>query len=216
MKKVVVVNGSPRKNWNTDTLLKKVADGAQSQGAEVKMFYLYDLKFTGCRGCMACKLKGGKSLGRCAIKDDLTTVLNEAHDADAVVMGSPIYWHELSGMMRCFIERFLFQYLNYDDPSKPLSTEKNTALVCTMNMPAEHFESYGYDKKLSAYEELFTQFFKHCSILYSIETLQVKDYSKYHLALIDGNARQHRHETVFPEECQKAFELGVSLAGENQ
>ena len=209
--KIVAVNGSPRKNWNTDALLKNVLEGAASKGAETKMVYLYDLSFSGCKSCMSCKLKGGKNLGRCVLRDDLTPVLDEVHASEALVLGSPMYWHEVTGVMRCFIERFLFQYLNYDDPGKPLSPQKDIALIYAMNMPENMLEGSGYLKKFSDYQELFAKFFGHCSVLYAPETLQVKDYSKYHLAVIDGEARQRRHETVFPLECQKAYELGVSM-----
>ncbi len=43
------------------------------------------------------------------------------------------------------------------------------------------------------------------------ETRQVKDYNKYHLGCFDGDARQKRHETVFPTECKEAYALGVEL-----
>ena len=55
--KIIAINGSPRKGWNTDILLKKALEGAASAGAETEMVYLYDLKFRGCISCMACKLR---------------------------------------------------------------------------------------------------------------------------------------------------------------
>ena len=59
--KVLAINGSPRKTWNTATLLRNTLDGAASQGAETELVHLYDLDYTGCTSCFACKLKGGKS-----------------------------------------------------------------------------------------------------------------------------------------------------------
>ena len=56
-KKVIAINMSPRKNWNTAKLLKSAVEGAKSVGAEVEYIDLYDLKFTGCRSCMLCKRK---------------------------------------------------------------------------------------------------------------------------------------------------------------
>jgi len=106
---VIAINGSPRKNWNTDTLLKKVLEGAESAGAETEMVYLYDLKFCGCKSCMACKLKKEPRPNRCVLRDELTPVLDKVHAADAVVLGSPIYFSEVTGEMRSFVERFLFQ-----------------------------------------------------------------------------------------------------------
>lgn len=71
--KVIAINGSPRKNWNTATLLEKALDGAKSVGADVEMIHLYDLSFKGCTSCFACKRKGSQLNGKCAMKDDLTS-----------------------------------------------------------------------------------------------------------------------------------------------
>ena len=209
--KVIAINGSPRKNWNTDTLLKKALDGAASAGAETEMVYLYDLKFRGCVSCLACKLKKEPRPNRCVLRDDLTAVLDKVHEADAVILGSPIYFSEVTGEMRSFFERFLFQYLNYDDYTKPLSPEKRVGLVFTMNCPESRFEEMGYPVIFQRYENWMKLFFGHCETLLSTDTLQAKDYSRYHLGLWDADAKRQRHETVFPQDCQKAYELGVKL-----
>lgn len=70
--KVIAINGSPRKKWNTATLLEKVIEGVASQGAKTELVHLYDLSFKGCISCFACKLKDGKSYGRCAVQARLT------------------------------------------------------------------------------------------------------------------------------------------------
>lgn len=57
MVKVLAINGSPRKNWNTDTLLQKALAGAKSVGAQTDAVHLYDLNFKGCTSCFACKRK---------------------------------------------------------------------------------------------------------------------------------------------------------------
>ena len=210
--KVIAINGSPRKNWNTDTLLKNALDGAASAGAETEMVYLYDLEFCGCKSCMACKLKKEPRPNRCVLRDDLTAVLDRVHEADAVILGSPIYFSEVTGEMRSFFERFLFQYLNYDDYSKPLSPKKRTGLVFTMNIPEALFADFGYTTLFQRYENWMKQYFGSCETLLATDTLQVKDYSRYHLAGFDAEAKLQRHETVFPQDCRKAYELGVKLA----
>ena len=209
--KIIAVNGSPRKNWNTDTLLKKVLDGAESAGAEAEMVYLYDLKFCGCKSCMACKLKKEPRPNRCVLRDELTPVLDRLHEADVVVLGSPIYFSEVTGEMRSFIERFLFQYLNYDDHTKPLSPAKKTAWVFTMNCPETMFDQIGYGEIFRRYENWMNLYFGHCETLVAADTMQVQDYSRYHLGMFDGETKRIHHETVFPKDCRKAFELGVKL-----
>ena len=62
--KIMAFNGSPRKEWNTATLLKKTLEGASSQGAKTELIHLYDLNYKGCISCFACKEKGGKGYGR--------------------------------------------------------------------------------------------------------------------------------------------------------
>ena len=210
---VMFINGSPRKNWNTDTLMKKALEGAVSAGAEAEMVYLYKLNFRGCVSCMACKLRKEPRPCRCIQRDDLTSVLDKVHEADAIVLGSPIYFSEVTGEMRSFFERFLFQYLNYDDYTKPLSPTKKTAWIYTMNCPESMFDSIGYREIFQRYENWMKLYFGHCETLLSTDTLQVKDYSRYQLAGFDGKAKQLRHETVFQQDCQKAFELGKRLVG---
>ncbi|MFA5112372.1 MAG: flavodoxin family protein, partial [Desulfobaccales bacterium] len=97
--KVIAVNGSPRKTWNTATLLKKALKGAALQGADTELAHLYDFNFKGCISCFACKTKGGKSYGRCAVRDDLRPLLNKIGAADALILGSPIYFGAVSGEM---------------------------------------------------------------------------------------------------------------------
>lgn len=73
--KVLAINGSPRKTWNTATLLKKALEGAASQGAVTELVHLYDLTYKGCTSCFACKMIGGPSNGRCAMQDELRPIL---------------------------------------------------------------------------------------------------------------------------------------------
>ena len=56
--KTIILNGSPRKDWNTALLLKSAQKGAKSAGAETEYIELFDLSYTGCRSCLACKRKG--------------------------------------------------------------------------------------------------------------------------------------------------------------
>ena len=118
MKKIIIVDGGPRRNFNTATMLQKVAEGAMSVGEdiEVKTIRLYDLDYKGCMSCMACKVKG-KASNVCHFKDALTPVLEEIAGADGLVLGSPIYFGDVTGLMRTFLERLAFPWLSYNDYS---------------------------------------------------------------------------------------------------
>src|SRR5512145_1855046 len=135
MTTVIAINGSPRKKWNTATLLEHVLEGAQAQGAETELVHLYDLDFKGCTSCFACKLKGGKSYGKCVMKDDLAPVLERIAGADALVLGSPIYFGNVTGEMRSFMERLLFPNLTYTRPPQSRAPRQiPTAFMYTMNV----------------------------------------------------------------------------------
>ena len=208
--KVIAVNGSPRKQWNTAMLLQHAIEGAASKKAETKLVHLYDLNYKGCISCFACKLKGGPSHGRCAVKDDLKPLLDEIHQADALILGSPIYFGSITGEMRCFLERLAFQYLEYKPDHGSLYKGKiRTGCITTMNVSEGVLEQYGYDVTLKNLEGLMQRLFGHCESLTVTDTLQFDDYTKYDATLFDGNAKKRRREEIFPEDCKKAFDMGA-------
>ena len=107
---VIAFNGSPRKTWNTATLLQKALEGAASKGATTKLIHLYDLDYKGCQSCFGCKTKGGPSYGKCAVKDHLTPILKNIESVDAVILGSPVYFWGVSGEMKSFMERLMYPF----------------------------------------------------------------------------------------------------------
>ena len=140
--KVIAINGSPRKNWNTAIMLQSALEGAKADGAETELINLYDYEYKGCVSCLACKRKGSKANGLCAYKDALSTILEKCKEADALVLGAPIYFGDVTGMMRSFLERFLFPSLCYQVDSatralKTLATKKPIGFIYTMNAPKE-------------------------------------------------------------------------------
>ena len=109
MKKIMIIDGGPRKNFNTASMLQKFAEGAVSVSdkIEVKTVRLYGLDYKGCMSCMACKIKG-KASNVCKFKDALTPVLEEIAEADGLALGSPIYFGDVTGQMRTFLETMCF------------------------------------------------------------------------------------------------------------
>jgi multimeric flavodoxin WrbA len=87
--------------------------GAAGSGAETELVHLYDLEFKGCISCFACKKIGGKNYGRCAVNDGLTPILKKISEADALILGTPVYFGAETGEMRSFLERLMFQFLTY-------------------------------------------------------------------------------------------------------
>lgn len=213
--KIIAVNGSPRKNGNTAEILKCVLEGAAAKGAETELIQLAELDFSGCKSCFGCKLKNGRSYGKCALSDDLTPVLEKVAAADGVVMGSPIYFSAETGLYRNFLERLFFPFLKYSDPPSSVAPKRlQTAFVYTMNVrendPA--FEGYkAYLEKTHFFPKLvFSSTFVEA--LYVHDTFQFSDYSLYESEMFDAAAKAEVRKNRFPQDCRRAFELGGRLA----
>lgn len=208
--KVLAFNGSPRKEWNTATLLNKALEGAASQGATTELIHIYDLNYKGCMSCFACKIIGGKSYGKCPIQDDLAPIFKHIEEADAIILGSPIYFGRVTGEMASFMDRLLFQYLEYSGRS--LFPKKiNTGFIYTGNIPEDKMHELFQDKPIESTERAMKTIFGSSETLISYETLQFPDFSKVVVTMYDVEARLKRREEIFPIDCQKAFDMGVRL-----
>ena len=212
--KIIAFNGSPRKEWNTATLLKKALEGAASQGAGTELIHLYDLDYKGCISCFACKEKGGKSYGGCVVNDALKPVFKRVEESDAVIFGSPIYLGGVTGEMQSFMERLVFPYLTYTDPPQSLFPKKiPTGFIYTMGVTEKVMSEIGYSQRFAITENFLTRIFGSSETLLSFDTYQFDDYSKYVATRFDPEAKLKRRKEVFTKDCQKAFEMGARLVG---
>lgn len=210
---VMAFNGSPRKkNWNTVTLLNNALEGAASAGADTELIQLYDLNFSGCISCFSCKRISRKEDGVCAVQDDLTSVLDRVRNADALIIGTPVYYGAESASTRALIERLCFPYNKYSKSGKSLFSRRiGTALIYTMNVNDEMIGKWGYDRHFSITRGALEKYFGTCELLLSTDTLQYSDYDRYESEIFDRDAKIRRHAEVFPEDCKRAFELGVRM-----
>ena len=101
-KKIIVLNGSPRKNGNTSALVKAFREGAESAGHSVTEFWLEGMKINGCRGCCA---GGNNPESPCVQKDDMEQIYPAYKEADVVVLASPLYYWTISGQLKCAFDR---------------------------------------------------------------------------------------------------------------
>ena len=217
MKKVIFINGSPRKNFNTAKLLKEAQKGAESVGAETEFFNLYDINFKGCLSCFACKRKGNNTNCVCAIKDDLRPILEKCINADAVIMGSPVYFSYPTGEFRSFLERLLFPVHTYlvDKETGGLKSLRPKTIPCgvifTMNCPKEWMEKYNYPVILEDNVKSLEHVMGQAEVLYSCDTYQFIDYSKYDIDLFDEKHKAQVRDTQFPKDLQAAFDMGRKI-----
>lgn len=101
-KKIVILNGSPRKKGNTSALIKAFTEGAESAGNAVKEFFLDSMNIHGCKGCF-----GGHSNQECPCvqKDDMSKIYPSVRDCDVIVLASPLYYWNMSGQLRTTVDR---------------------------------------------------------------------------------------------------------------
>ena len=206
---IVVVNAGPRKGWNTDTLLSEAARGAESAGAAIQRFDLFRLeRYTGCVSCFGCKKE--KNKGRCVLRDGLAPVLDAIRESDGLIIGSPNYLSEMTASFRALYERLIFQNLTYNLETPCCNPRPvPVLLIMTSNAPDDR-----YTELLEGYRQTLNRFVGPTRVLVSGNTLQLKDYGRtdWPWTMFDPEAKQARHDAVFPEERRRAFALGRKLA----
>ena len=207
--KTIISNGSPRKNWNTAMMLKEAKRGAESVGAETEYIDLFDLSYTGCRSCLACKRKDAERC-KCFWKDDLSPLIDRIFAADALIIGSPIYLGDITSQVHGLIERLHFCALSYDDYSNYFTGKVDTGIILTMNAP-KAFYSLAYRKKAKEIAESFKGLNGSVEVYACCDTLQVTDYSKYSMAGFNELHKKEMREKQFPQDLEKAFEIGTRL-----
>ena len=149
------------------------------------------------------------------MKDDLAPVLKKVEEADALILGSPIYFSLVSGEMRSFMERLLFPYLAYTMPPQSLFPKKiPTAFIYTMNVTEELKEEWGYQNHFDKNQGFLELIFGTAETLCVFDTCQFDDYAKVLSTRFDPVHKAQRRREVFPRECERAFDLGARLAGQ--
>lgn len=157
--KIVSLLGSPRVNGNSAMIARRFCETAKEHGAEVTTYILNDLQYRGCQGCFLCKTK----LDRCALKDDLTGVLDAIREADVVVLASPVYFWDISSQMKTFIDR-TFSYLVPDFITNPVKSRlpagKKLVFILAQNNPdpnsfADIFPKFDYFFKAYGFTESY-------------------------------------------------------------
>ena len=209
MKKIIIIDGGPRKNMNTARLLESLAEGAKStcNNVEVKTVRLYDIDYKGCMSCMACKLKG-KAQNICRFKDALTPLLEEIALADGLVLGSSIYFGEVTGLMRTFLERLSFPWLSYNDYSLTAPKRMPVVLVETMNGMPERNNSNHF----GTMEWCITTALGEPERIIGYNTTQVAKYDNYELGSFSEEAKHAWRDEHWEKYMQQAFEAGKRMA----
>ena len=211
--KTIVINASPRKRWNTSQIMKSASEGAKSVGASVEYIDLYDIDLKGCMSCMVCKSKKTDKI-KCYLKDDLSPIIEKILEADTLLIGSPIYFGKVTSHFRALMERLIFCVLSYDDYTTYYKGKMNVGLFYTMNAPEDVYK-LSYEEDLKENENLFKLLNAQVITYPVFNTLQVKDYSKYHMSAFNEEDKKEFKENQFPKDLKEAFNIGVKLSNNN-
>lgn len=215
--KFYLINGSPRKKYNTAKLLDSASLAITDEykkhqlqeDVDVEIIDLYDLDYKGCKSCFHCKKIEGKYYGNCPIKDDLRQLLPKIWECDGLIIASPIYFTNITGQTRSFLERLLFPKYVYG--AKTLAKPKPTAFIYTMNVKKE-FSDQQYPQAIYDNIERFIKYtFVYLETLKVYDTYQFKDYSLYENYLFDEKEKKQQQLNQFPKDLESAYNLGIKI-----
>ncbi len=122
MTKILGILGSPRKNGNTHILMEKLFQGAREKGAETELIFLNELNIKQCDGCWACG--EGKN---CPKADDMNPIYSKIFECDAIILGTPIYWYNVTGIMKKFFDRFT--YFTYSENKAKIKNKSVVTII---------------------------------------------------------------------------------------
>ncbi len=136
--KIVALLGSPRLKGNSAYITEQFLEEAARLGAETKSFALNTLAYRGCQACMGCK----KASETCTVHDGLTEVLDAVRESDVVVLASPVYYGDVTGQLKLFIDR-MYSFLKPDFHTNPdrsrLAPGKRVVFVQTQGQAEPEF-----------------------------------------------------------------------------
>lgn len=129
-KSVLVLNGSPRRDGLVSRMLGHIVENL-SEDCAVEYYFVHDLKFGACTGCMACRSKL-----RCFLpEDDAHRIAGAIRTADVLVIGSPCYWGNMNGELKMLFDRLVYAMMGEKENGMPIPLHKGkrAVLVTTCN-----------------------------------------------------------------------------------
>ncbi len=156
---ILVINGTPREGRNTDTIIDKLIEGAESVDKNIQYFKLRDLIIHNCIGCCTCKRES-----RCHFQDDMTQIRQFIEKSDLMIFASPIYWCEITGLLKTFMDRLYF----YHHPeNSDLIAEKKAIIITTM----------GEKENIEYESQLLVEFYRRAFKSLKVEILDMLFFS---------------------------------------
>lgn len=136
MKNILILNGSPRKQGNTEMISKAFREGAEANGHTVVEFDTTAKRINGCIACDTCWSKGTA----CSFTDGFSELEPLLENADVIVLATPLYWFSMTAQIKAAIDK-LYAYVR-ESCIRPLKINESILLTC------------GGEKDLDCYEGL--------------------------------------------------------------
>ena len=196
--KVLTFCASPRKNGNTDLLIEEALKGAQSKGAKTEKVMLQKIKMGFCISCRRCKDLDYE--GMCTVKDDMAEIYQKIIDADAIIIGFPIYTGRECAQLSTFFDRWdCFERFKFTSKLEP---GKRGMVIGTWGYP--YIDSYDH-----VIENVMVVLKLH-----KIETVEAISACGFEGILHGLDEKKRGTIAKFPQELKKAYEAGIGLVTE--
>ena len=138
--KVLLVNGSPHQEGNTNAALLEIARQLEKEGIGTEVLWLGMDAVSGCRSCYVCS-----NLGKCVINDCVNTFLDKAAETDGFIFGSPVHFGSASGTLTSFMDRVFYADLLgkgnrfYLKPAAAITTARRAGTTATLDQLNKYF-----------------------------------------------------------------------------
>ena len=197
--KVIAFCASPRKNGNTDLLVQEALTGATDAGAQGEKIMLQKANIGFCIGCRKCKDEGYNDM--CVVKDDMDEIYHKIEEADAIIIGFPIYTGRECAQLSTFLDRWdAFERFRLISSLKP---GRRSMVIGT----------WGYTE-LNTYDHVIENVIS-CLGLHHVQTVEALSACSFEGKLHGLDEKRKGVIAKHPELLKKAFDAGVSLVGGN-
>ena len=194
-KNVIAFCASPRRGGNTDILIDEALCGARDAGCETEKIMLQKIKLGYCIGCRKCKDQG--YAGMCTVRDDMTPLYQKIMDADAVIIGFPIYTGRECAQLSTFMDRWdCFERFKFN---AKLQTGRVALVIGT----------WGY-----AYDDTYDHIIENIMVilkLHKVETVEALSACGFEGIFHGLDEKRRGVIAKFPKELKKAYDAGAAL-----
>ncbi len=199
--KTIVINADPKRRGHNAQLMKKASQGAESVGAEVDYIDLYKMNLSGCRICLICKRD--EDACKCYWRDELSPLIEDIFNADALLIGVPIFFSHPSSHYMALLERMIYCMVSYKTGNK-FKGKVNVGLFYTINYPKDYFE-----EKIRPHLKQSEGLLKMLNgevVIDSFYNISKNDYSS-----VDSDTINSKEEQ-FLQDLDKVFDIAADLS----